>query len=212
MAAAPVFDGAYILVPEASDTVRHAIDRAVRQFPFLLRPIARSRLERVNPVHARFSIEETAAGFRIDFGEGGPVLAPADGSPVPWTRPDGERLLLSVARDGGDLVQTFVAEDGRRENRFRFQDDGTLALYVTIESPRLAAPVTYRLIYRRAPPEPIERPRADSTARACRGGRHTEPAGAYEGLCWRGESLQLAASPAAHVGGGLRPAQGGKLP
>jgi len=154
-AAAPVFDGAYVLVPEASDTVRHAIDRAVRQFFFLVRPIARSRLERVNPVHARFTIEETAAGFRIDFGEGEPVVAPADGSPIPWTRPDGERLLLSVARDGGDLVQTFVAEDGRRENRFRFQPDGTLALYVTVESSRLAAPVTYTLIYRRASPGQI---------------------------------------------------------
>lgn len=154
-AAAPVFDGAYVLVPEASDTVRHAIDRAVREFFFLLRPIARSRLERVNPVHAHFTIEETAHGFRIDFGEGEPVVAPADGSPIPWTREDGERLLLSVARDGADLVQTFVAQDGRRENRFRFQPDGTLALYVTVESPRLAAPVTYTLIYRRASPGPI---------------------------------------------------------
>jgi hypothetical protein len=55
---------------------------------------------------------------------------------------------VSTAWEGGRLRQSFVAEDGRRDNHFTVSEDGRrLTLEVTVTSPRLSAPLRYRLNY-----------------------------------------------------------------
>ena len=49
------------------------------------------------------------------------------------------------------LHQTFRAEDGQRVNVYTLSNNGnTMTMNVTITSPRLPDPLTYRLVYNRA--------------------------------------------------------------
>jgi hypothetical protein len=79
-----------------------------------------------------------------------PRQAPANGSATDWTREDGEKLKLSMQWDGARLVETLKAEDGQRVNAYSIAPDGSMVLQVTITSPRLPKPLTYRLAYKRA--------------------------------------------------------------
>ena len=63
---------------------------------------------------------------------------------------DGEVIDLTTRWVDETLEQTFIAEDGQRKNVFALSPDGgTLEMQVTVTSPRLAAPLTYTLRYRR---------------------------------------------------------------
>jgi hypothetical protein len=74
---------------------------------------------------------------------------PADGSPVPWTREDGEKFLISARLEQGDLIQSYRAEDGERVNVLHVDPaTRTLTLAVTVTSPRLPRPVSYTMAYR----------------------------------------------------------------
>ena len=81
-----------------------------------------------------------------------PRSAPSNGTPIDWTRPaDGEKLKLSMQWDGARLVETLKAEDGQRVNAYTLSPDGsTMTMNVTITSPRLPKPLTYKLAYRKA--------------------------------------------------------------
>ncbi len=58
---------------------------------------------------------------------------------------------MSSEWDNGRLEQRFQAEDGRRVNLYSVSADGnTLTMNVTITSPRLPSPLTYKLVYNRA--------------------------------------------------------------
>ena len=86
----------------------------------------------------------------ITFDQRRPVESPANGTPVKWTREDGERFDLSTEWEGGRLVQTFKGKEGRT-NTFTISPDGrTLTLGVAVSSPRLPKPLTYKLVYNRA--------------------------------------------------------------
>ena len=76
------------------------------------------------------------------------VTAPADGTPLPWVREDGEKFEIWMKRSDGVLRHHFKAEDGERLNEFSWNATGdTLTLTVTLTSPRLPEPVKYKLVY-----------------------------------------------------------------
>ncbi|MET0341947.1 MAG: hypothetical protein ABW252_13160 [Polyangiales bacterium] len=62
---------------------------------------------------------------------------------------DGNPCALKVAKQGSDITQWIVTTDGTRKNVFRPQPDGTLKVDVEISSPRLPAPITYTLTYKK---------------------------------------------------------------
>jgi hypothetical protein len=142
--------GTFELVPEESDDVETAIRGVATRINFALRGIARSRLRRTNPLHHTISIAHTTSEVTIIMDDRAPVTSPASGSPITWRREDGEVFDLSTRWDHDRLRQTFVAEDGARENVFWLGPDGTtLYMEVTVRSPRLPEPLSYRLAYRR---------------------------------------------------------------
>jgi hypothetical protein len=145
------FESSFSLVPAQSDDINSAIDRAVAGLNFAFRPIARSRLRRSNAPYATVSIERRGAELAIGLDSGDAIVTPASGTPVRWRRPDGEELQVSTAWEGGRLRQSFVAEDGRRDNLYSLSEDGRrLTMEVTVSSPRLREPLRYRLVYRRS--------------------------------------------------------------
>ncbi|HEX6747023.1 MAG TPA: hypothetical protein VF092_06965 [Longimicrobium sp.] len=143
--------GTWTINRQASDDVNRAIDAAVARMSFITRPIARGRLRKTNSTYNRVVINYTQAQVSTTFDQRRPIESPANGQPIKWTREDGEVFDLSTEWENGRLVQTFRAEDGSRINTYTVSaDGGTLTMNVTIRSPRLPQPLTYKLVYNKA--------------------------------------------------------------
>jgi hypothetical protein len=144
------FDGTYTLVPELSDDIEAAIRRSTQRMNFLVRPIARSRLRRVNRTHQTLEFHIDSLMLHSAYDHKPPIVSPRDGVMTRWTREDGEQFSVTSTVAGDSVVQTFHAKDGQRENVVTLNEDGSLlTVRITIRSPRLPDPLTYRLVYRR---------------------------------------------------------------
>ncbi len=125
------------------------IEAATASMNFIIRPIARSRLNKTNAVYPTLRIEQETGGVSIQYGERQAQHLPADGRTVEWVREDGEKFLISTRVDQDDLVQTYKAGDGERTNVFHVDPASrTLTLKVTVTSPRLPGPLSYAITYR----------------------------------------------------------------
>ncbi|HEX5726649.1 MAG TPA: hypothetical protein VFX98_14330 [Longimicrobiaceae bacterium] len=143
--------GTFALNRQASDNVHQAIERAVARLNFVTRPIARGRLRKTNVPYERVVIDFNTSQVRVTRDNLPAIVTPANGTPTPWTREDGERFDVSTEWENGRLEQTFRAEDGQRVNVFTISEDGrTLTMDVTITSPRLENPLRYKLVFDRA--------------------------------------------------------------
>lgn len=144
-------EGAFVYAPEASEDVEAAIDAAVDDLNFIVRPIARRRLRDATEPIRRVTFEQRPGTIVISTGDAAnPTRTAPDGTPAPWTRTNGETVDVATRWDGDMLFQTFDAEDGMRTNAYTLSADGdTLRMAVTIRSPRLPEPVEYTLVYRR---------------------------------------------------------------
>ncbi len=146
----PGLQGTFTLV-SGPDVVTTAINTGTAKMNFIKRPIARSRLKKTNlPPYAWVKIEHTPTEVSIEMDGRKPILTPADGKSIKWTREDGEVFDVNTVWESGTLKETFVAGDGSRENLFEPAPDGqTMTMQVTIRSPQLKQPIVYKLDYRR---------------------------------------------------------------
>ena len=143
--------GTFTLDRAASDNVDRAIARAVKDMNFITKPIARGRLQKTNQPYQQVTIATEGANTVVTIDKQPPRQAPSNGTAVDWTRADGEKFKLTMTWDGGSLVESFKAEDGQRVNAYTLSPDGsTLTMNVTITSPRLSKPLTYKLAFRKA--------------------------------------------------------------
>jgi hypothetical protein len=146
---APGPEGTFTLDKAASDDVKEAVERSAGEFNFVLRSFARSRLTKANPIPQQVRIVYTPGEVSVQLDLAPAVTAPRDGNNVKWTRDDGAMFDLTARTDGGVLRQSFEGKDGQRVNVYRLRDARTLAMEVTLTSPRLAKPLTYTLVFRR---------------------------------------------------------------
>lgn len=146
-AQAPTWAGTWTLT--APGDIPAAIDRATASLGFITRPIARSRLKKLNPAYQRVVLQQAGGEVRVQFDQRTPMAMPADGRPVAWTREDDETFQVKAQPSGAELVQHYQGQDGARTNRFRLEAAGTLTLSVTVTSGKLPQPLTYTLTYRR---------------------------------------------------------------
>jgi len=109
--AQPVFDGTYKLddaqsdnidtAIDQSDNIDTAIDQGVNGLNFLVRHFARSRLKKLNPAYRTVSIASSAGEISITV-DGQPALKmPANGSPVVWTSPAGDKTNVKLRFEMG---------------------------------------------------------------------------------------------------------------
>jgi hypothetical protein len=142
----------YTLDPDSSADIKAAINETVSPMIFITRGIARSRLTKINPLPERMRVQLGADTVSVAFDDDPPVTAPLDGTVVSWLNPlskETDHVHLAVA--GDTLRQTFVADDGVRENALIFTSDGSrVVLRVTVTSHRLPKPLTYELLFRGA--------------------------------------------------------------
>ncbi len=147
---APALNGTFTLA-SSPDVVTTAITTGTASMNFIKRPIARSRLKKTNlPPYQTVKFEYPPNEVSIQMDTRKPVVTPADGKSIKWTREDGEVFDVTSVWEGGALRETFVAGDGSRENLFEPGPDGqTMTLQVTIRSPQLKQPIVYKLDYRK---------------------------------------------------------------
>ena len=151
----PRFSGAWMLAREQSDDINAKINTSIAGMNLVVRQVARPRLRTMNVPYPRliFSFGEKIS---VEMPGYPSVASPANGEPVLWHRATGEpcpemvRSCLEVTTTWEDqsLVQTFRSEDGDRQNVFTVSPDGArLTMVTTMTSPRLSAPLVYRLVY-----------------------------------------------------------------
>src|SRR6185503_12571758 len=73
---APGPEGTFALDRAASDDVKAAVDRAAGKFNFVLRPFARSRLTKANPVPQKVRISYSPSEVSVQLDAAPPVIAP----------------------------------------------------------------------------------------------------------------------------------------
>ncbi|HYE57640.1 MAG TPA: hypothetical protein VD948_04005 [Rhodothermales bacterium] len=141
--------GTFVLNRSASADVNAAVERAVAPLNVVVRQIARPRLRRTNQPYGRIVLDWSPTEVSITTDARAAIRTSPVGTAIRWRRPeDGEWLNVSTVWQGDRLQQTFAAEDGQRVNLYTLGPDGrTLTLDVTVTSPRLARPLTYRLVY-----------------------------------------------------------------
>lgn len=150
VARAADFSGTFRLVPEKSDDVDGAIERAIRPMGLVIRPFARSRLRRINTPYARLTIGETGDAVVVVGDAQAPIRCPSNGAPISWKREDGEPFTVSAAWRGGVFEQTFASGTGRRINRYSLSADGEiLTMHVAVSGGGLPGTLTYALVYQR---------------------------------------------------------------
>lgn len=147
----PCLQGTFILDAPKSDDIYKAIEATVKGMHFLAKPVARKRLRKTNARYQRIIISCAQAEVSIATDQGAPLRTPVNGTPVEWAREDGEKLKVSTIWEGGKLKRTFEGKDGQRVNLYSVSADGnTLTVQVSVTSPRLPRPLTYKMVYKRA--------------------------------------------------------------
>ena len=135
--------GTFIL--KSAAPLPEGIAQVTEGMPFLLQGLARQRLTDVNPTYRKVSLERKGEEVVIQFDGRAPMVLPLNRT-LPWTREDGQTYFVRVEEKQSRLVQTYQAQDGQRTNEFIPDADG-LVLQVTVQSPKLARTLKYRLVY-----------------------------------------------------------------
>jgi hypothetical protein len=141
----------YTLVPDSSDNVKAAINRTVEHMSFITRPIARSRLTKVNPTPQHVALILSTDSVSAAFDAGRPIVTPRSGETVPWVNELSHETDKAHTAIAGDTIrETIAAPDGNRENAFIILDGGArMRLRVTVTSHRLPQSLVYELLFRR---------------------------------------------------------------
>ena len=131
--------------------IKQGIEAAVEDMSFITRPIARSRLKNSNEAFTTMTFKHVGHKLSIQHGDRKPVVSKDDGSRTKWTREDGETFVVTQKVSPNKIVQVFYAEDGTKTLTYNFSDGfSKLTVHVTLESPKLAAPMKYTLTYKKA--------------------------------------------------------------
>lgn len=148
--AAGTVSGTFDIITSESDNVEKAIETTVAPMNFVIRGIAKGRLQKVNQPYQHMTLN---VGSKISIAtDGREAINGANGSTFKWTRPeDGEKLDVTLRSTGGSLEETFASSDGKRVNVFTPSADGKkLTMSVTVTSGKLPKPLTYKLVYKRS--------------------------------------------------------------
>ena len=143
------FAGTYIFAGGAPEQAARdaAISKAVESLFFLIRPLARSRLDVGKPVPPLLSFAFSDGKITVIQSGRPPATSPEDGTPTALKA----HLTVTQRFDPeGHLVQSFVTPEGARTNVYVLAPDGrTVQQNVEVISGRLPKPLRFSLTYRK---------------------------------------------------------------
>ena len=144
------YAGRWELVPEESDNIVRAVEKTVESLNFVIRPVARARLNRRSVAFPFFEITVAGSGVRVRHEKGLDVTYASVDVSVQTKAPDGATVTTRMSADPV-LTLAYEADDGQRVDRYVLSGDGgKLALSVRLTSAKLPNPLEYTLVYRRA--------------------------------------------------------------
>jgi len=133
-----------------TDDIAAAINTTVADMNFIKRPIARSRLAKLNPAYRKVVIAISDREVLIKFDERDAIHMLPGGKTSPWTREDGDKFMVAAQVGKDQLIQTFKNDEGERTNVFKLSPDGrSLTMTATVKSPQLPRPLTYSISFGR---------------------------------------------------------------
>jgi hypothetical protein len=148
----PDLQGVYAVDRAASDSIDQAIENGTAAMNFVIRPLARSRIAKTNPLYQRVRISREYLSVRVQFDADEPIEVPVDGRSVRWVRQDNGTYDVTAAWTAERLVMYFKAGDEKRTDTFDLDPDATrMTLAVDLASAHLPAAIHYVLAYRRLP-------------------------------------------------------------
>ncbi len=128
---------------KAKKKIANGIEDAISEMNFVVRPIARGRLEDTNTVCKTLTFTLQSGDISIQCGSGKVFTTPADGTSKNVTGSDNKtpyKLSQKVVSKGGKTVitQIFKAEDGKRTTVYTYDSEKkALSMKVRVDSPKL---------------------------------------------------------------------------
>ena len=146
--------GSYVRDDAASDPMKKIVDSGMSKLGRVYRvwPVsgqAKKRLQATNLPHSWLQISLQGDQLTVES-DRYKLTTPRNGERQRWEREKGDFVDVTTQLQGSRLEQRFAAEDGQRINVYSLSSDGrTLTLDVSVTSPKLDSPLTYRQVYRR---------------------------------------------------------------
>ena len=150
--APPAIAGRYRWIGGEAETQKldQAIDTVVRKMNIFIRGIARRRMRAPNLPAPELEILIDGGAIVIRRPGKPEVSAPADGRPIEWRHPDGDRFTVRHWLEGGILYQRFEDSRSSTLNRFVLDADGRrLVVETTTTSSYFRVPLQFRMTYAR---------------------------------------------------------------
>ena len=131
-------------------TIKDGIENAIDDMSFITRPIARKKLKKSNLAPKKLTFDFPGNKVSITHDSRKAVVSPADGSKTKWTREDGETFTISQKVEEKKITQKFFADEGNKTLIYTFNDDfSAVSVSVRLDSPKLPAPLKYKMNYKK---------------------------------------------------------------
>lgn len=130
--------------PKDAAALKEKVAIASKEFNWAIRKIASSRLTKATAPYQ--TIELTIEDGQVTFSRNGKdrVTTTFGAAPVKWF--EDTKVTFEKLADGR-VKQNFLAEDGRREFLYKFEDDGSFTVTISLFSEKLSKPISYNLKY-----------------------------------------------------------------
>lgn len=143
------WDGEWKLKPAQSDKLPEAIEAHLKDLNFLQKTLWKKKLEKACPTFEKLDIFASDT-FSATMGKEVPLDTAMDGTATEWKNREGEKFLATLKKEGNNLTQILKGEGYNLLLRYAMRADGkTLALQITYESPKLANPFSYKLVFKK---------------------------------------------------------------
>lgn len=143
------FTGTY-KVKGSAEAQRQKLDKlaeeAAADFPFYAKSIAEGRLKEAITMCEVYDIDLQADTWMNKCDALPALNRPIDGSATTWQGANGP-VTTTIKRMDNTVVLRLKTESGTRVNTFKFHDDDTMTLHVTLVSDSLEKPVKWVIPY-----------------------------------------------------------------
>ncbi len=126
-----------------------AVEAAVAQMSFYIRPFARPRLQEGANWCKNYQMSLDAAIYHIKCDAKAPVVRKLDNTEGPITNDQGEPVEVEVKTTADTVTIIYRGPSGTRQNHFKFTGD-KMIVNSSVSSDMLPEPMKWTLAYRKA--------------------------------------------------------------
>ncbi len=143
------WDGEWTLHASQSDKIDEQIDAHLKDLNFALKLFWKKKLQGACRSFNKLDIL-AGNGFSVTMGKERSVDTPPDGTESDWKRSDDVVFKATLTKNGPTMIQTLVGDGYSLKHVYSMRKDGeSLALQVTYSHPKLEAPFSYKLVFKR---------------------------------------------------------------